>query len=231
MPKRGGYGAGKKKIGPANKRLFKNTKANVDVAQSVEIVKLKKQVAKHKPEVMYLGLYRASGAVGVAGSVINCSNIPQGDAEGQRDGLWITPTSMELRCTAVDTTTGLTAMRFLLIRWMDNVNNPPLVPSVLINQSGGANPTFNSVYNPIYRDKFNVLFDKTIAFPQYVVTANANTTSKMVNFKVSVPLKQKIKYLDDVATNYEKGNLFVIAIASSATATLQFDGIMRYMDN
>lgn len=230
MPKRGGYGAGKKKIGPANKRLFKATKQNVDVAQSVEIVKLKRKVAHQAPEPKQLGLFRASAAVGVAGSVINISNIAQGDANGQRDGLWITPTSVELRCTAVDTTSGLTAMRFLVIRWMDNTTNPPLVPSVLLNQTGGANPDFNSIYNYIYRDKFNVLYDKTLAFDQYLVVAGSSTTATMKNFKVSLPLKQKLKYIDDVATNYEKGNLFVIAIASSATATLQFDGVLRYID-
>lgn len=196
--------------------------------RKLTLKKLARAVRVRKPELKYSIDYQAAAAITTAGTIYNLSQIAQGDTAVARDGLWVRPTRLNLRCVTYDTSTGLQYCRFVLFQWRDNTVNPPTVAKIFLNNTGGATPSHIAPINPIFKDKIRVLSDKLVAYPQYVVSAGANTTSKGVQWVYSVRVPKPIKYQDDVATNYETGNLFLVALPTSATANLSYDGLLRF---
>lgn len=201
----------------------------VDVRQDRQIKRLRKRLNKYAPEIKWI-VDRGSVSSTIAGALTQMSGVAQGDANGQRDGLVITNRNYSFNYTISNVGTSQTSARVILFRWKGNYNTmPPLVSYILYNASGGANPDVQSVYNPVYKDKFTILFDKLHVFARDNAASDpSNVVQKVFNY--NIPTKFKTRYIDDVATHYENGSIFLLFIGANTNVSLGYNGILRYFD-
>lgn len=192
------------------------------------LAKLAKVVRRNRPETKYHLIQEASDQPDTVGEIYNLSEIVQGDGATGRTGLWVKPTSLRLRCTTQDTNTGLGYTRLILFQWSDNATNAPTPSKVFLNQTGGANPSVWSMINPIFRTSIKVLKDKLVAHPQFLAAGNSGSKGSPFVWNVRIP--KAIKFQDDLGTNYEKNNLFICAISTTATASFSYEGALFFID-
>jgi len=167
-----------------------------------------------------------------AGAVTQIAQTAQGDANGQRDGLKTTHKSLRFKYVVNNAGNSQGTCRVIIFKWFRDYNNAPTTPYVLYNSTGGANPDTNAVYNAVFADRYKILHDKMYVFGRDYAAGTVLASDNVIHqCSRNITLKGKCMWVDDVATHYEKGSIFVLFIGTNTNMSLIFNSIYKYTDN
>lgn len=127
------------------------------------------------------------------GSIVNLSNIGQGDTGQTRDGVMIQPTSAQVSMS-LNGETFSGQLRAIIFRWKPNT--VPAATAVISGSYVGTPYVVNAPHNHALRKDYQVLSDKT-----YTVSNNGG--SELRHIRESMKLaKQKIQFTVGANTGY-----------------------------
>lgn len=187
---------------------------------------LAKQVKRNAPEVkVWTNAVASTALTGNTEQFVLLNDIDQGDANGQRDGLYITNRKLKfggyIKSGAGITATNVT--RVIVFKWFDKT--APADGDILQQDlAGSTEADVNAPYNIIKRDRFKVLYD-------IVVRTSANgLDGDLRNFRYSKKLNGKVKYSGDQGTNIEKGQIYLCTFSTGNVTLGSFAWEYKYTD-
>lgn len=168
---------------------------------------------------------------GTAGTILPISRMSQGVTNGQRVGLDVQAKSLQIRWFAENISTAVQIARLVVFRWTDN--DPPIVANILALGVAGAANYAMAPFNPLYRPKYKILYDRFMVLNHDVGvgTNQAATANCVTHGIVRKKLGFKQTYIDDLSTNGEKNRLYVLTISSSASTSVGYEPMMFYYDS
>lgn len=207
-------------------------KKAVDIRQDHELTRIKRKL---KPEIKWSLSGAVFGDLGVlAGKVYDLAEIGGGALNTQRVGLTCNLKSIDIRLYMQNVVAQHARARVLMVKWSDDT--AALVGNVLFPTGTLANPAnlIISPINPIYRSKFQVLYDKTFVFGRdyeaAVTEASAANSSRFVRIRKSLKDVKQV-YTDDDPTSGIKNRLYLIIVADNTSQTFSFQTMTRYIDS
>lgn len=208
MP-RGGYGSGKRKIGPAKKP--RNWVAPVDQQQNRAIARLKRETKK---EIMTLENNNLALNTTLAPTIQILTAINQGDDEFTRTGNEVTHKSYYERMRLENNVVGGNYVRVIYFIWkMSASRDPPVSNDILqVNTVSGTYAKDDSA-----RAKYIIKSDKT-----YWLGSNTGNQAPHFLFpEVRIKLNNKATYLGptNAIADADRGHLFRLIVATSVSPT------------
>lgn len=180
-----------------------------------------------------------SGGVTVTSTatVVNLSNIAQGDDYGNRSGDSILCQRLEFRARLQgNAATSMNSCRVLIVQDRANRGVDPVIGDVL---QGGTNPTLQPYLEP-QSGRFVVLYDEHIRMSNTVGLAASGTSTDYIPANVVLPSmirkwNQHIKYQGATGADGSNwaGALFLMAISTDATngPSLGYTFRLKFTDN
>lgn len=156
------------------------------------------------------------------GSVDNLNLIPEGDSSITRTGLKISPTSLLLKIRIRHGDDGVVPpvldprgclSRIIIVR--DTQQESDTAPTVTDLLVGGTSLVM-SPYNRLYRNRFEVLMDKT-----YKTCPNASNSVIYDNQYLKLSSKRPIYYNGGAQTDIQKNGLYMFMLCDDAVYTPQ----------
>jgi hypothetical protein len=170
-------------------------------------------------------------------TVVNLSNIAQGDDYGNRTGDSILCQSIEFRATVSgNTATPRNKIRVLIVRDKANRGVDPVIGDVL---QGGTSPSVQPYLEP-QSGRFDVLYDQLVFLNNTTGLAASGTSTDYVADQEILPSmikkwNQHIKYAGTAGADGSNwaGALFLMAISSDAAngPNLLYTFRIRFTDN
>lgn len=191
-------------------------------AIAVKALKTARTVKKEtKPELLYKEISLADVPT-TTGTLTRLNEIDQGDTHLTRQGDQIRCKYFKFKMTLTkdpdNATSDPTRVMFFLEKKPVVIGTAPTKGHLTFSNT----PT--SMPNELYKDRFQILYDKT-----FVIDPNHYT--KYIN--KTIPLKCISKYTDGTGTNCERNVLWMYVIstlvAANATAVLM-EGVFKYTD-
>lgn len=192
-----------------------------------------RQIVKNMGETKFMSEQR-TGLGSVAGTITRICDVAQGAANGQRVGLDIRHLNLSLKYAIQNTDTSVQRARVIIFKWFDDYNSAPLIGQILKNDTGGANPSTLAPYNLLYKDKYKILHSRVYDLAGYNAAAGDKYAyvDSLKHCSTNIRLKGKAKYLDDLASHFEKGVIYVAVITTSANVTSpDFSYLYKYKDD
>lgn len=174
---------------------------------------------EHKYHQKYLGI-----GIDNAGTVIDLSDVSQGDTDLRRDGDELMPTSLNVKYAAVaaDSTN---LMRVIIFRYKPDVQAAtiPGLSNILIPNGLAVSPYW--FYSVDLREQFNILYDKTHS----LATADKNQVFVDTTLKMA---KQTVGYTS--GSIYGRDHIFLLVLSDSTAAThpsIEFSSRLNFTDS
>jgi len=164
----------------------------------------------------------------IMGSVIQISNIDQGDLNTQRTGNWIKPTSwmgtITLQGNILDTGNGIIPQyRVGIVQWKENQTLNPMALGQIMQDTLAPHQQFN-VEN---KGQFKILWSRT-----GILSQDDDNPQFLKIHRFYVKPSLKVLYDDD---DFKNNHLFIFAYSDIAIAAnppfMSFDTRLRYTDS
>lgn len=160
------------------------------------------------------------GGIDNAGIIYDLSAVAQGDTDITRDGDRLMPTTMDL-AFLLNGETHSGVSRLIVFRWF---NNDTPTPSLILNTTGTSYSTVSPYYHD-YKDKFNILLDKSL------VVSNNGKEIAQYKKRLYLAKTKQIQYVAGSTTGTNK--LFALVIGDGILAGTPDSYLythMRYRD-
>lgn len=202
------------------------------IKSSKPVTKLVKKAVAAAGETKFWTEYLTGFGL-LAGQFSQLAQLTQGYANGQRIGIKVQPMSLSFKYSVQTTDAAPQACRVIIFRYRDDYTTPPAITTLLVNDTGGANPSYNAPYNLVNKDKYKILHDKIFVMNGYNVAAgNYQTINAIKRVSKTINLKNHpIRWKDDIGTHYEDGAIYLACMTTSANLkVVDFGSIIKYKD-
>lgn len=157
-----------------------------------------------------------------SGGYVNCTDvgdlgiitsIPQSTLAGGRTGISIYVKSISYRATVYNPNNAMDAasVRVIIFQWHNDATlDPPQLGQILINNTG-SDYFVHAPYNPNFRNKYTILFDRMIC-----PMGTSVTKQVPINVVITRGFQRKLNYVGITDTGY---NMIYVARMSDDTVS------------
>lgn len=196
-----------------------------------QVRSLQRVVSSLAPELKYTDITLTVTNLTNSGTVVNLTQIAQGDTISTREGQTIHLKKIFIRGTLAAAADAPIEGFFRYVVFVDKqqvADSSPSVATVIQDGTGSANPIHN-LLNVNFLERFRVLWSsKAIPLKRLGLdTDNTTPPTEDPNIEVNLAVNFKVAFNGTASSDIEKNGVFMLFLTSATTDTIDFAGVAR----